>query len=121
MSTATDPKRNIRDHEAEFINWWALSVALTFTAITIYSVLKDASFAMSTGYQHIVAVGLLFISMGICFLNGYEYIHHHLDENTAKNDMIFFDYISLLFSILFILCWVGIQGILGFHMIKYQK
>ena len=109
-------QRTISDHETEFINWWSLSIALTFTAITMYGVLKDASFRIALYDQHRLALVLICISIGVCIFNIFEYIYHHVDSRTQKPHIIGLDFISLFLSIVFILGWIFVQGILVYHM-----
>lgn len=107
-------------HEIEFISWWSLSVALTFTATTIYKMVSESNFDMSFGLQRFIAVGIIGISVLMSCFNVFEYIHNYCDCHQTEEDNDTFDTISLIIMSIMIIVWIIIQISLAKHIITHD-
>ena len=111
---------NKNRHEIEFISYWSLSVALTFTATTIYKMVSESNFQMAYGLQRFIAIGIIAMSVIISIFNGYELLHYYGDNHTNTEDHCIFDTIHLLFSISMLCIWIVVQMVLAIHIATHK-
>lgn len=107
-------------HEIEFISYWSLSVALTFTATTIYKMVSESNFQMPFGQQRFIALGIIAMSVIISIFNAYELIHYYINNHPCPEDTCSFDTIHLVFSISMLVIWVSVQLLLSWHIATHQ-